>query len=149
MYAKYSIPLFSIFFVDYCYPKTCCGCLSLCCFQHRTCFVVVWGFVLCSFCCLSFCHASCSKLLLSVLYIRLLQRKKTILHEFQTRDKANVFLDHRFGEGDETLNEEEKAIMRFQRERQVFISRSELRVICGVSHLLYWKKWTLNLWNLS
>lgn len=47
------------------------------------------------------------------------KRKKTILHEFKSRGKANVFLDHRFGETDEGLAEEDKAILRFQRERQV------------------------------
>ncbi|KAI5056535.1 hypothetical protein GOP47_0028353 [Adiantum capillus-veneris] len=46
------------------------------------------------------------------------KRKKTILQEFQSRGKANVFLDHRFGERDEGLTEEDKAILRFQRERQ-------------------------------
>lgn len=47
------------------------------------------------------------------------KRKKTILQEFKSRGKANVFLDHRFGEDDECLAEEDKAILRFQRERQV------------------------------
>eukprot|EP00250_Pteridium_aquilinum_P014439 c21988_g1_i1 orf=84-2915(+) len=46
------------------------------------------------------------------------KRKKTILQEFKSRGKANVFLDHRFGEKDEGLAEEDKAILRFQRERQ-------------------------------
>ncbi|KAH7291504.1 hypothetical protein KP509_29G019800 [Ceratopteris richardii] len=46
------------------------------------------------------------------------KRKKTILQEFQNRGKANVFLDHRFGEKDEDLAEADKAILRFQRERQ-------------------------------
>lgn len=46
------------------------------------------------------------------------KRKKTILQEFKQRGTSNVFLDHRFGEKDEALAEEDKAILRFQRERQ-------------------------------
>lgn len=48
-----------------------------------------------------------------------LQRNKTLLQEYKQRGKSNTFLDHRFGEKDETLTEDDRAILRFQRERQV------------------------------
>ncbi|CAI5949396.1 unnamed protein product [Closterium sp. NIES-65] len=47
------------------------------------------------------------------------KRKATLLQEFQQRGKANLFLDRRFGEGDESIPEGEKAIVRFQKERMV------------------------------
>ena len=48
-----------------------------------------------------------------------MQRKVSLLQEYKQRGNKNVFVDRRFGEQDEGLGEEEKAIMRFQRERQV------------------------------
>ena len=49
-----------------------------------------------------------------------LQRKKSLLQEYKQRGKTNAFLDHRFGENDESLGDEDKAILRFQKERMVF-----------------------------
>lgn len=46
------------------------------------------------------------------------KRKKTLLQEYKQSGKANVFLDRRFGENDDTLEDADKAIIRFQRERQ-------------------------------
>ena len=48
-----------------------------------------------------------------------MQRKVSLLQEYKQRGNQNTFVDRRFGEQDEGLGEEEKAIMRFQRERQV------------------------------
>lgn len=46
-----------------------------------------------------------------------LQRKKTLLVEYRQLRKANAFVDRRFGEEDESLTAEEKAIARFQKQR--------------------------------
>ena len=45
------------------------------------------------------------------------KREKSLLVEYKRRHSANTFVDRRFGEHDETLNEEDKAILRFQKER--------------------------------
>ncbi|QDZ25907.1 nucleolar protein 14 [Chloropicon primus] len=45
------------------------------------------------------------------------RREKSLLVEYQQRHSANTFMDRRFGEKDESLNEEDRAILRFQRER--------------------------------
>ncbi|KAG0589628.1 hypothetical protein KC19_1G034800 [Ceratodon purpureus] len=47
------------------------------------------------------------------------KRKKSLLQEYKQRGKTNAFLDHRFGEHDESLGDEDKAILRFQKERMV------------------------------
>ena len=47
----------------------------------------------------------------------ILQRKKTLLVEYRQLRKANAFVDRRFGEEDESLTAEEKAIARFQKQR--------------------------------
>ena len=47
----------------------------------------------------------------------LLQRKKTLLVEYRQLRKANAFVDRRFGEEDEGLTPEERAIARFQKQR--------------------------------
>jgi len=52
------------------------------------------------------------------------KRKKTLLQEYKQSGKANVFLDRRFGENDETLEDADKAIIRFQRERQARMLKS-------------------------
>lgn len=52
----------------------------------------------------------------------MMQRKKTLLQEYKQQGKGNTFVDRRFGEKDEDLPEEDKAILRFQKERQVFPS---------------------------
>ncbi len=46
-----------------------------------------------------------------------LQRKKTLLVEYRQLRKANAFVDRRFGEDNEGLTPEEKAIVRFQKQR--------------------------------
>ena len=46
-----------------------------------------------------------------------MQRKKTLLVEYRQLRKANAFVDRRFGEEDESLTAEEKAIARFQKQR--------------------------------
>lgn len=50
-----------------------------------------------------------------------LQRKKTLLKEYEQSAKSSVFVDKRIGEKDEALDEFGKAILRSQRERQVFL----------------------------
>ncbi|DBA84060.1 TPA: hypothetical protein ACH3X1_006541 [Trebouxia sp. C0004] len=45
------------------------------------------------------------------------KRKKTLLVEYRQLRKANAFVDRRFGEEDESLTAEEKAIVRFQKQR--------------------------------
>ena len=46
------------------------------------------------------------------------QRKESLLVEYQTSGRKNAFVDKRFGEGDATLTAEDKALQRFQKERQ-------------------------------
>ena len=48
-----------------------------------------------------------------------LQRKATLLQEYQQRGRAGLFIDRRFGANDEDTPEGEKAIVRFQKERMV------------------------------
>ncbi|KAK9839415.1 hypothetical protein WJX81_000656 [Elliptochloris bilobata] len=45
------------------------------------------------------------------------KREKTLLVEYKQLRKANAFIDRRFGEDDDTLTAEEKAVARFQKER--------------------------------
>eukprot|EP00033_Pygsuia_biforma_P002429 GCRY01002693.1.p2 GENE.GCRY01002693.1~~GCRY01002693.1.p2 ORF type:complete len:255 (-),score=57.03 GCRY01002693.1:217-981(-) len=51
------------------------------------------------------------------------ERKNTLLVEYKQRDKANTFVDRRFGEGDQSLSLEDKMLMRFQKERQKVIAK--------------------------
>eukprot|EP00271_Cylindrocystis_brebissonii_P001708 TRINITY_DN1198_c4_g1_i1.p1 TRINITY_DN1198_c4_g1~~TRINITY_DN1198_c4_g1_i1.p1 ORF type:complete len:1029 (+),score=344.93 TRINITY_DN1198_c4_g1_i1:40-3126(+) len=51
------------------------------------------------------------------------RRKASLLQEYKQRNTGNTFLDRRFGENDPTLEEEEKASGRFQRERQAQLSQ--------------------------
>ncbi len=46
------------------------------------------------------------------------QRKKTLLKEFEEKDRAGGILDRRFGENDPALTPEERMLERFTRERQ-------------------------------
>ncbi|KAF8231400.1 Nop14-like protein [Tricholoma matsutake] len=46
------------------------------------------------------------------------QRKKTLLKEFQERDRAGGIVDRRFGENDPSMSLEERMLERFTRERQ-------------------------------
>ncbi|KAL0965870.1 hypothetical protein UPYG_G00286870 [Umbra pygmaea] len=45
------------------------------------------------------------------------KRKETLLKEYKTKDKANKFIDKRFGEYDTTMDPEEKILQRFSLER--------------------------------
>eukprot|EP01018_Ginkgo_biloba_P000384 Gb_34026 [translate_table: standard] len=51
------------------------------------------------------------------------KRKKTLLQEYKQSGKANSFLDRRFGENDDTFGDADKAIIRFQHERQARLHR--------------------------
>ncbi|KAF8716418.1 hypothetical protein AX14_012360, partial [Amanita brunnescens Koide BX004] len=46
------------------------------------------------------------------------QRKKTLLKEYEERNRAGGILDRRFGENDPTISLEERMLERFTRERQ-------------------------------
>uniref|UniRef100_A0A673WG16 NOP14 nucleolar protein homolog (yeast) n=1 Tax=Salmo trutta TaxID=8032 RepID=A0A673WG16_SALTR len=46
------------------------------------------------------------------------KRKETLLKEYKTKDKANKFIDRRFGEYDTKMDPEEKILQRFSMERQ-------------------------------
>ncbi|KAH9855079.1 Nop14-like protein [Lenzites betulinus] len=46
------------------------------------------------------------------------QRKKTLLKEFEDRDRSGGIVDRRFGENDPTMTPEERMLERFTRERQ-------------------------------
>ncbi|CAE7230914.1 unnamed protein product, partial [Rhizoctonia solani] len=46
------------------------------------------------------------------------QRKKTLLVEYDQKDRAGGIVDRRFGESDATMNPEERMLERFTRERQ-------------------------------
>ncbi|TFK94236.1 Nop14-like protein [Polyporus arcularius HHB13444] len=46
------------------------------------------------------------------------QRKKTLLKEFEEKDRAGGIVDRRFGENDPTMAPEERMLERFTRERQ-------------------------------
>uniref|UniRef100_A0A8C7T6L2 Nucleolar protein 14 n=1 Tax=Oncorhynchus mykiss TaxID=8022 RepID=A0A8C7T6L2_ONCMY len=46
------------------------------------------------------------------------KRKETLLKEYKTKDKANKFIDKRFGEYDTKMDPEEKILQRFSMERQ-------------------------------
>lgn len=45
------------------------------------------------------------------------QRKRSLLVEYQAAGRKNAFVDRRFGEGDQTITAEDKALHRFQKER--------------------------------
>eukprot|EP00252_Welwitschia_mirabilis_P014875 TRINITY_DN32930_c0_g1_i1.p1 TRINITY_DN32930_c0_g1~~TRINITY_DN32930_c0_g1_i1.p1 ORF type:complete len:905 (-),score=254.76 TRINITY_DN32930_c0_g1_i1:497-3211(-) len=57
------------------------------------------------------------------------KRKKTLLKEYETSRKSNVFLDKRFGEKDDNLPEEDRALLRFQRERQAQLRKKRKYVL--------------------
>lgn len=48
----------------------------------------------------------------------MLQRTKTLLKEYQDKDRVGGILDHRFGENDPTMTPDERMLERFTRERQ-------------------------------
>jgi nucleolar protein 14 len=47
-----------------------------------------------------------------------LQRKKTLLKEYEEKDRAGGIIDRRFGENDPTMSIEERMLERFTKERQ-------------------------------
>lgn len=57
--------------------------------------------------------------------IVILQRKNTLLVEYRQLRKNNAFIDRRFGEEDETLTEDERALMRFQKQRMRELATSK------------------------
>ena len=63
-----------------------------------------------------------------------MQRKKTLLKEYEQSGKSSVFLDKRIGAQNELLGEFDKAIMRSQRERQVSWIRKVL--LCNLKFFL-------------
>lgn len=60
-------------------------------------------------------------------FLLLLQRKKTLLVEYQQRGKVNQFIDKRFGESNPQMSLEEKMVTRFAEERK-------LRATSGSNH---------------
>ena len=52
-----------------------------------------------------------------------MQRKKTLLKEYEERDRSGGILDRRFGESDPSMTPEERMLERFTREKQR-VSRS-------------------------
>lgn len=50
-----------------------------------------------------------------------LQRKKTLLKDYERSGKSSVFVDKRIGEENEDLGEFDKAILRTQRELRVIV----------------------------
>lgn len=51
------------------------------------------------------------------------KRKKTLLKEYEQSNKSSMFLDKRIGEKNDSLGEFDKAILRFQRERQSMLNK--------------------------
>ena len=51
------------------------------------------------------------------------QRKKTLLKDYEGSGKSSVFVDKRIGEHNEELGEFDKAILRSQREMRVIVFR--------------------------
>ena len=47
-----------------------------------------------------------------------MQRKKTLLKEYEDKDRAGGIVDRRFGENDPTMSLEERMLERFTKERQ-------------------------------
>lgn len=54
-----------------------------------------------------------------------MQRRDTLLVEYKQLRKNNAFVDKRFGEEDDSLTQEEKALMRFQKQRMKDMSGSK------------------------
>lgn len=53
-------------------------------------------------------------------------RKSTLLKEYEQLGKANKFVDQRIGEKDKSLSREDKALQRFQKERQARFKKSDV-----------------------
>ncbi|KAK9101020.1 hypothetical protein Scep_024450 [Stephania cephalantha] len=54
------------------------------------------------------------------------KRKTTLLKEYEKSGKSSLFVDRRIGEQDDALGEFDKAILRFQRERQTRLSKKSI-----------------------
>ena len=50
--------------------------------------------------------------------LHIIQRKKTLLKEYQDKDRVGGILDRRFGENDPTITPEDRMLERFTKERQ-------------------------------
>ena len=66
----------------------------------------------------------------------MLQRKKTLLVEYKQLRKANAFVDRRFGEDDESLTAEVKAIARFQKQRMKEFAVRNLHLAACIMQLV-------------
>lgn len=64
----------------------------------------------------------------------MVQRNKTLLVEYKQLRKANAFIDRRFGEEDESLTAEEKAIARFQKQRMKDLGGAQSAHVLLPSH---------------
>jgi hypothetical protein len=56
------------------------------------------------------------------------KRKESLLVELQQDGKRNQFIDHRFGEGDDTITADDRMLQRFQKERQTKSKKFNLDV---------------------
>lgn len=52
------------------------------------------------------------------------QRKASLLVEYKALKKVNAFVDRRFGEQDDSLSAEDKALLRYQKQRTRELSRT-------------------------
>lgn len=52
------------------------------------------------------------------------QRKASLLVEYKALKKANAFVDRRFGEQDDSLSAEDKALLRYQKQRTRELGRT-------------------------
>lgn len=59
------------------------------------------------------------------------RRKKTLLVEYKNMGKNNAFVDRRFGEHTEGLSEEDKALLRLQRQRLKDSKTSKFALVDG------------------
>lgn len=59
------------------------------------------------------------------------KRKKTLLVEYRNMGKNNAFLDRRFGEHADGLSEEDKALLRLQRQRMRETKSSKFALVDG------------------
>ena len=55
-------------------------------------------------------------------------RKQSLLRQYKAQGRANTFMDMRFGEGDKSLSVDQKALLRFQRQREKELSELQRSV---------------------
>ena len=58
-------------------------------------------------------------------------RKQSLLRQYKAQGRANTFMDMRFGEGDKSLSVDQKALLRFQRQREKELSELQRNVDQG------------------